>query len=116
MWYRNSERGMCVKFKCRKHTSIHKDKNKFLLLLFLPNFIGNKLEDYKYATQLTCKLYYVHYLFFVRMSDLLAFPRMSFLLLCILGMILVTSGFPQHRLHLRCLLTKCEGYSYMTVI
>ncbi|XP_033991083.1 tuberoinfundibular peptide of 39 residues isoform X2 [Trematomus bernacchii] len=35
------------------------------------------------------------------MSDLLAFPRMSFLLLCILGMILVTSGFPQHRLHLR---------------
>ncbi|KAK5885799.1 hypothetical protein CesoFtcFv8_016899 [Champsocephalus esox] len=35
------------------------------------------------------------------MSDLLAFPRMSFLLLCILGMILVTSGFPQNRLHLR---------------
>ncbi|KAK5856981.1 hypothetical protein PBY51_010254 [Eleginops maclovinus] len=35
------------------------------------------------------------------MSELLAFPRMSFLLLCILGMILVTSGFPQHRLHFR---------------
>ncbi|XP_029317242.1 tuberoinfundibular peptide of 39 residues [Cottoperca gobio] len=35
------------------------------------------------------------------MSDLPAFPRMSFLLLCILGMTSVTSGFPQPRLPLR---------------
>nr|XP_020464408.1 tuberoinfundibular peptide of 39 residues isoform X2 [Monopterus albus] len=35
------------------------------------------------------------------MSDLPTFPCMSFLLLCILGMTLVTSGFPQPRLHLR---------------
>ncbi|XP_031733714.1 tuberoinfundibular peptide of 39 residues [Anarrhichthys ocellatus] len=35
------------------------------------------------------------------MSELPAFPRMSFLLLCILGMTLVTSGFPQPRLPLR---------------
>ncbi|XP_042244495.1 tuberoinfundibular peptide of 39 residues isoform X3 [Thunnus maccoyii] len=35
-----------------------------------------------------------------RMSGLPAFPRTSFLLLCILGMTLVTSGFPQPRLPL----------------
>ncbi|XP_035530548.1 tuberoinfundibular peptide of 39 residues [Morone saxatilis] len=35
------------------------------------------------------------------MSELPAFPRMSFLLLCILGMTVVTSGFPQPRLSLR---------------
>ncbi|XP_070699113.1 tuberoinfundibular peptide of 39 residues [Pempheris klunzingeri] len=35
------------------------------------------------------------------MSELPAFPRMSFLLLCILGMTLVTSSFPQPRLPLR---------------
>uniref|UniRef100_UPI0037E97D16 tuberoinfundibular peptide of 39 residues n=1 Tax=Semicossyphus pulcher TaxID=241346 RepID=UPI0037E97D16 len=35
------------------------------------------------------------------MSELPAFPRMSFLLLCILGMTLLTSGFPHTRLHLR---------------
>ncbi|XP_068451617.1 tuberoinfundibular peptide of 39 residues [Clinocottus analis] len=35
------------------------------------------------------------------MSELPAFPRVSFLLLCILGMTLVTSGFPQPRLPLR---------------
>ncbi|XP_049918415.1 tuberoinfundibular peptide of 39 residues [Epinephelus moara] len=35
------------------------------------------------------------------MSELSAFPRMSFLLLCILGMTLVTSGFPQPGLPLR---------------
>ncbi|TKS86155.1 Tuberoinfundibular peptide [Collichthys lucidus] len=35
------------------------------------------------------------------MSELPAFPRMSFLLLCILGTISVTSGFPQPRLPLR---------------
>ncbi|XP_071770367.1 tuberoinfundibular peptide of 39 residues [Centroberyx gerrardi] len=35
------------------------------------------------------------------MSKLPAFPRASFLLLCILGMTLVTSGFPQPRLPLR---------------
>ncbi|XP_068573863.1 tuberoinfundibular peptide of 39 residues [Cebidichthys violaceus] len=35
------------------------------------------------------------------MSELPAFPRMSFLLLCILGMTLVTTGFPQPRLPLR---------------
>ncbi|KAI3367985.1 hypothetical protein L3Q82_026809 [Scortum barcoo] len=35
------------------------------------------------------------------MPELPAFPRMSFLSLCILGMTLVTSGFPQPRLPLR---------------
>ncbi|KAM4625028.1 tuberoinfundibular peptide of 39 residues [Polymixia lowei] len=35
------------------------------------------------------------------MSELPAFPRLSFLLLCILGMTLVTSGFPQPQLPLR---------------
>ncbi|XP_026166600.1 tuberoinfundibular peptide of 39 residues [Mastacembelus armatus] len=35
------------------------------------------------------------------MSELPAFPCTSFLLLCILGMTLVTSGFPQPRLPLR---------------
>ncbi|TDG98591.1 hypothetical protein EPR50_G00201880 [Perca flavescens] len=39
----------------------------------------------------------------IRMSELPAFPRMTFLLLCILGMTLVTSGFPQSRLPLRSL-------------
>ncbi|XP_044022365.1 tuberoinfundibular peptide of 39 residues [Siniperca chuatsi] len=35
------------------------------------------------------------------MPELPAFPQMTFLLLCILGMTLVTSGFPQPRLPLR---------------
>ncbi|XP_034381383.1 tuberoinfundibular peptide of 39 residues [Cyclopterus lumpus] len=35
------------------------------------------------------------------MSELLAIPRMSFLLLSILGLTLMTSGFPQPRLTLR---------------
>ncbi|XP_047466365.1 tuberoinfundibular peptide of 39 residues [Mugil cephalus] len=35
------------------------------------------------------------------MSELPAFPRMSFLLITILGMTLMTSGFPQPRLPLR---------------
>ncbi|XP_054470621.1 tuberoinfundibular peptide of 39 residues [Anoplopoma fimbria] len=35
------------------------------------------------------------------MCELTAFPRMSYLLLCILAMTLVTSGFPQPRLHVR---------------
>ncbi|KAM6969586.1 tuberoinfundibular peptide of 39 residues [Tautogolabrus adspersus] len=35
------------------------------------------------------------------MSELLTFPRMSTLLLCILGMTLMTSGFPHARLHFR---------------
>ncbi|CAJ1074155.1 tuberoinfundibular peptide of 39 residues [Xyrichtys novacula] len=35
------------------------------------------------------------------MSELPSFPRMPTLLLCILGMIVMTSGFPHPRLHLR---------------
>ncbi|XP_041669069.1 tuberoinfundibular peptide of 39 residues [Cheilinus undulatus] len=35
------------------------------------------------------------------MSELPTFPRMPTLLLCILGMTLMTSGFPHPRLHLR---------------
>ncbi|XP_042356144.1 tuberoinfundibular peptide of 39 residues [Plectropomus leopardus] len=35
------------------------------------------------------------------MSELPAFPRLSFLVLCILGITLVTSGFPQPQIPLR---------------
>lgn len=69
----------------------------FIVMLY---FVVNYFEDYKYTTQLTC------HLSFFRMPELPAFPRMSFLLLCILGMTLMTSGFPQPRLPLRWLLTK----------
>lgn len=40
-------------------------------------------------------------LFVFRMSQLPVFPRTCVPLLCILGMILLTSGFPQPRLPLR---------------
>lgn len=72
--------------------------------IYLFYFIYDWFEDYKYSVNIY--LNQSNFFHFFRMSELPAFHRMPFLLLCIVGMTLVTSGFPEPRLRLRWLLTK----------